>query len=128
MSESRTPLAERLVAALGLLLLAGIIATLLYEALTEPERPLPRIGLTLESTTRSGDGWIALIVVRNSGESGAVDITVEGELAGPEALPEVRGTSLAELPPHAVRRIGLHFTHEPRRDALRLRVVGFTMP
>lgn len=128
MNAAGTPPIERVLAGIGLVLLLAVVVVLLHEALTQPPDPLPRIRLALDRVAASGDGWLAVVRVHNDGEAAAVDITLSAALDRPEGSAEALETDLAELPPHAERRVAFHFESEPTAAGLRLRVVGFTLP
>jgi uncharacterized protein (TIGR02588 family) len=123
----RTPLLEWLVAGLGVVLVGGAIAFLVYHSLARDRTP-PDIRLVAEEVVNLGNGYLVQFRAFNEGRSAAAEVTVEGELVGPDGTTEVGEATLDYLPPRSDREGGLLFTMDPRTGDLRLRTKGYAKP
>jgi uncharacterized protein (TIGR02588 family) len=125
--QRATPLLEWLVGGLGVVLVGGTIAFLIYHALAREETP-PDIRLTAERVVDLDHGYLVQFRAVNEGRSAAAEVLVEGELIGPDGATEVGEAVLDYLPPLSDRTGGLAFTTDPRRGELRLRAKGYVKP
>jgi uncharacterized protein (TIGR02588 family) len=122
-----TPLLEWLVAGLGVVLVGGAIAFLVYHSLVRDQTP-PDIRLVAERVLDLGNGYLVQFRAFNEGRSAAAQVTVEGELAGADGTAETAEAVLDYLPPRSDREGGLLFTTDPRTGKLRLRATGYAKP
>ena len=121
------PIWEWIVAAVGLLLVAGVIGFLLYEAFSGERLP-PDVKLSVESVVQTRNGFLVRITAVNEGSLTAEGVIVEGELrSGSEVLERSR-TTIDYLPPGSEKRGGLFFTRDPRRFELQVRPLGYEEP
>ena len=122
-----TPLLEWIVGGLGTLLVVGAIAFLLDHALVRDGSP-PDIRVTAEQVLDLQAGYLVRFRASNQGNSAAAQVTIEGELAGPDGRIEVSDVVLDYLPPRSDRQGGLLFSENPRTGELRLRATGYAKP
>ncbi|HEX6440181.1 MAG TPA: TIGR02588 family protein [Candidatus Binatia bacterium] len=121
------PIWEWIVAAVGLVLVAGVIGFLLYEAFSGERLP-PDVKLSVESVVQTRNGFLVRITAVNEGGMTAEGVIIEGELrSGSEVLERSR-TTIDYLPPSSEKRGGLFFTRDPRRFDLQVRPLGYEEP
>lgn len=121
------PLAEWTVGALGLLLIAAVIAVLLHEALSGRGAP-PTVSVSVLGTSPQQNGWLVEIGVRNEGATTAGGLTIEGSLRSGDRVIEASEASIDYLPPRSQREAGLFFTRDPRDFELEIRPMGYQEP
>jgi uncharacterized protein (TIGR02588 family) len=121
------PLLEWIVAAIGVLLVGGAIGYLVYHSMTRGETP-PDIRVDAEQVLELAHGYVVQFRALNEGGSAAAQVTVEGELVGPDGATERAETVLDYLPPRSDRAGGLLFRSDPRLGELRLRATGYAKP
>ncbi len=121
------PIWEWIVAGIGLVLVAGVIGFLLYEAFSGNGLP-PDVKLSVESVVQIRNGYLVRITAVNEGGQTAEGVDIEGELrTGTESLERSR-TTIDYLPPRSKKRLGLFFTRDPRRFQLDVRSLGYEEP
>jgi uncharacterized protein (TIGR02588 family) len=121
------PLVEWIVAAIGVLLVGGAIGYLVYHSMTRGETP-PDIRVDAEQVLELAHGYVVQFRALNEGGSAAAQVTIEGELVGPDGATERGETVLDYLPPRSDRAGALLFDSDPRRGELRLRATGYAKP
>lgn len=115
------------IALVGLALVLGSIAFMLYEAAAGDASP-PDVTLHVQSIVPTRNGYLVEFRAVNEGGSTAEGLTIEGELrAGTESV-ETSNTTIEYVPSHSVRQGGLFFTTDPRQYELRLRAKGYEKP
>jgi uncharacterized protein (TIGR02588 family) len=122
-----TPVLEWVVGGLGTLLVAGAIAFLLYHALVRDGSP-PDVRVVTEEVLDLQNGYLVRFRASNEGESAAAQVTIEGELTGPDGMIEMSDVVLDYLAPRSERQGGLLFSENPRNGELRLRATGYSKP
>ena len=125
--QRATPLLEWLVAGLGVLLVGGAIAFLVYHSVTRDRSP-PDIRVVTERVLDLDNGYLVQFRAFNEGRSAAAEVTIEAQLTGPDGTTEVGEAVLDYLPPRSDREGGLLFTGDPRAGELRLRAKGYVKP
>lgn len=121
-----TPILERLVGALGVALLAGVVGTLGWDAL-RGERAPPAFRFEVVGVGPAGDGRHAVrFRVRNEGDAAVENLGVEGRLAAEP--PETAGLTLDFLAAGEEREAALVFAADPARHPLSLAATNFTSP
>jgi len=118
---------EWLVAGLGVVLVGGAIAFLVYHSLARDRSP-PDIRVVAGRVLDLGNSYLVRFRAFNDGRSAAAAVTIEGELTGPDGTTEVGEATLDYLPPRSDREGGLLFTMDPRAGDLRLRAKGYAEP
>jgi uncharacterized protein (TIGR02588 family) len=121
------PLLEWIVAALGVLLVGGAISYLVYHSMTRGQTP-PDIRVAAEQVLELAHGYVVQFRALNEGGSAAAEVTIEGELVGPDGTTERGEAVLDYLPPRSDRTGGLLFKSDPRQGELRLRATGYAKP
>jgi uncharacterized protein (TIGR02588 family) len=125
--SSEPPAIEWAVAAVGLLLVAGSIGVLVYEALTQNDAP-PAIVVEVDRIHSTEGGYLVLLRVRNTGGQTAEGLVVEGELRQGDRTVERSETTIDYAPAHSERKGGLFFTRDPSAHEIHLRPLGFEEP
>ena len=121
------PLLEWIVGGLGAVLVGGAIAFLVYHSLTRDQTP-PDVRVVAQRVLDLQNGYLVQFRAFNQGGSAAAELTIEGELAGPDGNTEVSEAVLDYLPPRSDREGGLVFSRDPRAGQLSLRVKGYARP
>jgi uncharacterized protein (TIGR02588 family) len=121
------PLLEWIVAAIGVLLVGGAIGYLVYHSMTRGETP-PDIRVDAEQVLELAHGYVVQFRALNEGGSAAAQVTIEGELLGPDGATERGEAVLDYLPPRSDRAGALLFGSDPRQGELRLRATGYAKP
>jgi uncharacterized protein (TIGR02588 family) len=125
--EQATPLLEWIVGGLGAVLVAGAIAFLVWHSLARDRTP-PDVRLVAERVLDLRNGYLVQFRAFNEGGSAAAEVTIEGELTGPDGEVETSEAVLDYLPPRSDREGGLLFAKNPRAGELRLRATGYARP
>jgi uncharacterized protein (TIGR02588 family) len=121
------PIWEWVVAGVGLVLVAGVIGFLIYEAFTGKRLP-PDVKLSVDSVVEIRNGFLVRITAVNEGGMTAEGVIVEAELrSGTEPVERSR-TTIDYLPPRSEKRAGLFFTRDPRQLDLQVRSLGYEEP
>ena len=121
------PLLEWIVGGLGAVLVGGAIAFLVYHSLTRDRTP-PDVRVVAERVLDLQNGYLVQFRASNQGGSAAAQLTIEGELAGPDGETELSEAVLDYLPPRSDREGGLVFSRDPRAGQLSLRAKGYARP
>lgn len=125
--KKEIPIAEWLIAAVGVILVLGAINLTLYRAVTESNTP-PQFEIAAEPPQSSGDGYLVRFSIFNKGNQTAAAVAVEGELKKGAEKIETGSATLTYAPANSVRRGGIYFTKNPQDFELNLRVVGYEEP
>lgn len=126
-SAGEAPLAEWLVALLGLGLALGSIGFLLFQALIITPGP-PDISLEASEPIATQYGYLLPVTVRNDGGETVAGLSIEARLEqGGEAL-ETSQTSLDYVPAHSTQQAGFFFAEDPRDFELVLHIGGYQEP
>jgi uncharacterized protein (TIGR02588 family) len=129
-ADSGTSAWEWAVAAVGAVILAGIIGFLVNEGLSGPDGAAPAIVVAGEAPVRLATGrFLVPIRVVNEGRVTGANVTVRGELRDPGgALVEESTATFDFVAQHSAETGGLYFTVDPATLRLALRVEGYTDP
>lgn len=122
---SHTPLLEWLVGAVGFLLVAGVIAYLLYQGLAGTSRP-PDIQLQVEAIQSVGTNYMVSVRANNRGDKTVKGLQIEGRVKS--GVPETRTLTFNYLPAQSERRGSFYFTADPRTQKFELSVQGYEHP
>lgn len=115
------------IAMLGLALVFGSIAFMLYEAAAGDASP-PDVTVRVDSIFPTKDGFLVMFRAINQGGSTAEGLTIEGEIKKADGSVETSNTTIEYVPSHSEREGGLFFSSDPRHAALRLRAKGYEKP
>jgi uncharacterized protein (TIGR02588 family) len=121
------PIWEWIVAAVGLLLVSGVIGFLLYEAFTGSRLP-PDVKVSVNSVVQTGNGFLVRVTAVNEGGMTGEGVIVEAELRSGTELMERSWTTVDYLPPRSEKKAGLFFVRDPRQFDIRVRSLGFEEP
>jgi uncharacterized protein (TIGR02588 family) len=121
------PIWEWIAAAIGFILVAGVIGFLLYEALGGNRMP-PDVKLSVDSVVQTRNGYLVKIIAVNQGGITAEGVDIEGELRSGTEPVERSQTTIDYLPPRSEKRAGLFFTRDPRQFDLQVRPFGYEEP
>jgi len=121
------PIWEWIVAGVGLVLVAGVIGFLLYEAFSGDRLP-PDVKLSVDSVVQTRNGFLVRITAVNEGGMTAAGVIVEGELRSGTELLERSRTTIDYLAPRSEKRAGLFFSRDPRQFDLQVRPLGYEEP
>ena len=121
------PLLEWMVGGLGAALVGGAIAFLVYHSLARDRTP-PDVRVAAQGVLDLQNGYLVQFRAFNEGASAAAELTIEGELTGPDGDTEVSEAVLDYLPPRSGRERGLWFSRDPRDGQLSLRATGYVRP
>jgi uncharacterized protein (TIGR02588 family) len=121
------PIWEWIVAGVGLVLVAGVIGFLIYEAFTGKRLP-PDVKLSVDSVVQTRNGYLAKITAVNEGGITAEGVDIEGELKRGTETIERSQTTIDYLPPRSEKKAGLFFTRDPRQLDLQVRSLGYEEP
>lgn len=118
---------EWAVAVVGLVLLVAAIGYLAWFAVTVPDGP-PAVTVEQGPVRRSGDGYLAIVIVHNQGAETAAALEIEGTLHRDGAVVETSTATFDYLPRFSERTGGLFFATDPRTGRLELRAKGYAEP
>ena len=121
------PLLEWIVGGLGAVMVSGAIAFLVYHALTRDRTP-PDVSVVAERVFVLRDRYLVQFRAFNQGGSAAAELTIEGELIGPDGGTETSEAVLDYVPARSGRGGGLWFSGDPRAGQLTLRANGYADP
>ena len=121
------PALEWVCAGVGLLLVAGTIGFMGYQAVAGDDGPANPVAWAEEVRPLRG-GFRVGVRARNEGGSAAADVEIEGELRRGSEVVERSGTRLDYLAAGSEREAGLVFERDPRGLELRVRAKGFREP
>jgi len=121
------PFTEWAAAIVGLVLVCGAIAFLLYKGVARDGVP-PNISVEPESVVQVTGGYLVTIRAVNRGDFTAAAVTVEGALHGASGVAETSDMTFQFLPPNSQRKGGLFFEKNPRDFELKLRPKGYEVP
>jgi uncharacterized protein (TIGR02588 family) len=121
------PIWEWIVAGVGLVLVAGVIGFLIYEAFSGNRLP-PDIKLSVDSVVQTRNGFLVTVTAVNQGAITAEGVDIEGELTTGTDSVERSRTTIDYLPPRSEKKAGLFFTRDPRQLDLQVRSLGYEEP
>ena len=122
-----TPVWEWIIAAVGLVLVAGSISLTLYRALTEELTP-PILSISVDSVSSAENGFLVRFSIRNTGNQTAAGLNIEGVLKNGEEIIETSVVALTYAPANSRREGGLFFTRDPSQFNLQIRPLGYEKP
>ncbi len=125
--DEKTPVLEWFVAAIGLILVIGVVGFMLYQASNKHDAP-PNIEIIVDSVTPNKSGYLVEFEVKNSGEKTAAAVMIEGELKKGEETIETSTSTLTYAPSNSARKGGLFFSKNPRQFNLEIRATAYEAP
>jgi uncharacterized protein (TIGR02588 family) len=122
----KVPPLEWATALLGLILAAGSIGLILYDAFDQ-DTP-PKLHTHIERWLQIDSRYLVEIVVTNTGGSTAARVKVEGTLRKGERTVETASTTFDYVPAHSQTRGGMLFTYDPGAHDMTLEPKAYTEP
>lgn len=126
-ASSDIPLLEWIIGGAGFLLITGVIAFLLFHAITGIDSP-PDVNVSVVSIRQNRSGYLVTVKARNYGGSTAEGLVIEGELKQGSRVLERSHTTVDYSPPGSEKQAGLFFTRDPRQFDLQIRPLGYEDP
>lgn len=121
------PVWEWIIAGIGLILVAGAIGFMIYQAVAEDATP-PNLSVSVESVAPKDKGYLVKFRVKNTGDLTAASLTIEGELKDGAEIVETSTATLTYAPSHSEREGGLFFSKNPNEYQLEIRPKGYEKP
>lgn len=120
------PLLEWIAGIVGLVMVIGSVAYLLYLGI-ERKESLPDLHVAVTGIRPQAGGYLVTFTAENRGDSTAQGVKIVGrlQLGDGEQTSEV---TLDYVPATSRRQGGLFFTEDPRRHPLRIRAEGYSRP
>lgn len=121
------PLWEWVLAAMGGVMLLGVVGYITFHGIAYPEAP-PEVVVETLGSSPSGAGYLVRFRARNRGNSTASALRISGQLLRDGRSVETSETILDYLPQQSQREGGLFFTENPANAQLVLRAEGYLEP
>ncbi len=125
--SEQTPLWEWVLAAVGVLLVAGAVLTMVYRGLTQDGVPA-HFSVTAGSASSINDSYVVPFSVKNLGSQTAADLTIEATLIRGEQTVETSNVTLDYVPANSEREGVMFFTKNPNDFELEFRALGYNKP
>ncbi|MBA3562981.1 MAG: hypothetical protein H0W33_03025 [Gammaproteobacteria bacterium] len=125
--QHAAPLAEWVVGAIGLVLVATAITVLTYEAMKGEASP-PAVTVSVLGIGPQPGGYLVEVRATNEGGTTAGELTIEGSLSSGGREVEKSEATIDYVPSHSNRKAGLFFTHNPQDFELQVRPSGYREP
>jgi uncharacterized protein (TIGR02588 family) len=126
--KEEIPTSEWIVAGIGALLVALMLAVMLREALRDDKQP-PVISFTVDAIVAVDAGYLAKITARNAGDETAAGLVIDGTLTGADGrIVESAEVVLDYLPGKSTHEIGLVFSRDPRQYRVSIHARGYQDP
>lgn len=122
-----TPLLERLLGAIGVVLLVACIVFLVHEGINGDERP-GRVTATMTDVVAAGDMYVVTFELQNAGSQTLSSVEVTASLRDGDRELERATATIDYLPGHARQAGGFYFKNDPRRHSLEIRPGGYQEP
>lgn len=126
--RSETSALEWIAAAIGGLILLGMLGLIGAQALEPAVDEPPQIHVRAGPIQRAGDHYLVEVTATNPSGQAAGSVEIEGELKQGEEAVETSGATIAFVPGHSEREAGLLFTRDPRGLTLEVRAKGYELP
>jgi len=122
----RTPVLEWLAASAGLAATLAVIGYTLWEGLTSDQGP-PELSVAAQPAVSTPTGFVVPIIVRNTSDATAAQVTVRGRVRSGEAIEE-RTIRFGYVPGGGEARGGLIFQADPAHGNVDYSVDGYAEP
>jgi uncharacterized protein (TIGR02588 family) len=126
-APGETPLLEWIAAAVGLVVLVGVLGFVGAEAF-RPDTSPPQVVVEKLGVERTDAGYLVRVRAINRGGSAAAQVVVEGELEAGAGQPETAEATFDFIADHSSREGGLFFESDPGQGRLTLRAKGYAAP
>jgi uncharacterized protein (TIGR02588 family) len=118
-----TPVLEWIAAGLGLLAILFVVGVIGREALIDEPTQLPALEVRATRVVSNAAGFVVEFEVVNQASGTAAAVEIEGQSGD-----ETSSATLDYVAGNASAKGGLFFKHDPRRQKLELRALGFQTP
>ncbi len=122
-ATAKIPLAEKLIASLGMVLVLATFAFLFQRAIRE-QAPPQFVG-RIEAVVPSGDQFIAKVSIKNSGGTPVANLMVTVDFGSSEKLKEV---TIDYLPSQSARQVGFVLHARPKMKTAKFDFVSYSEP
>lgn len=126
-ARSETPVLEWIAAAIGLVVLIGVIGFVGAEAF-RPDTSPPQVVVERLGVEQTEAGYLVKVRATNRGGSAAAQVVVEGELEPGAGEPQTAEATFDFIADHSSREGGLFFESDPGQGRLTLRAKGYAAP
>ncbi|HET9241108.1 MAG TPA: TIGR02588 family protein [Oligoflexus sp.] len=126
-TKPNIPVLEWAFSTVGVIIVVGILAFNIVQALNDRETP-PDIQLKAEEPIRTTQGYLLPIEAVNVGGESAAALMIAGQLRSAEGEVESSEVTFDYVAPHSSKKGGLFFEHDPKVYQLKLRVLGYQEP
>ena len=122
-----TPLWEKIVGALGLILLCSGFIYLTWVEVTTEKSPV-NIVFNVDKITAVNTQFLVTVTVKNSSFQSATALQVEAALVKDGLQVETSSAQIDYIPSNSTRTVGFFFKQEPNSEALKFRTLGYQEP
>ena len=126
-SRKGLPPLERLLGALGAVLVLALLTFLVYQSAVGSETG-PELSTEVSRIAPAGDQFVAHVRVRNRGGETAESVSVSGDLRVAGTRVGQASTTIAHIPANSSRQAALVFERDPRDGRLDVRAEGYALP
>ena len=126
-AEANIPVLEWAFATVGVIIVVGVIAFNIVQALKDRETP-PDIQLKAEEPIRTTQGYVLPLEAINLGGTSAAALMIQGQLRVNGELLETSEVTFDYVAPHSSKKGELFFENDPQGSRLKLRVLGYQEP
>ncbi len=119
---------ELAAALLGGAIVIAALTFMIYEAVTAPSDPVPKLVARVDTVVPYPSGYVAEFRAINAGDATAANVQVRGELHADTGVVERSESTVDFVPARSWRKGGLVFSADPRRYRFDVRVVGYDRP
>lgn len=126
-NEADTPFIEWLIGGIGLMLLLACLAFLVYEGVTNGEKPGP-ITASVVDVIDTGERHVVMFKIENGGSQTLSNLHVAARLLDGEREVESARTTIDYLPGGSSQQGGFYFEHDPRTLRVEIRAEGYQKP
>ena len=119
---------EWISAATGLLLAAGILGFIAWQAFTGSSSAPPALSVSAGSIVSTPGGFVVELKARHHSEATAAAVMIEGELKQGGETVEKSQATISYVPGHSERKAGIMFSKNPAQFELNVRAVGYEKP
>lgn len=121
------PVLERLVGALGGVLVVALLVFLIYQAVAVSDGG-PDLSATVSGIEHVGGQYVTHVRVENQGGETASGVNLAGTLSVDGTTVEQATTTISYVPLKSSRRAVLVFARDPREAKLSVRAAGYELP
>jgi uncharacterized protein (TIGR02588 family) len=125
--DAETPLLEWLIGGIGVALLVSCVAFLVYQGLTDAERPGPITSIVTD-VIAAGDRHVVRFEIRNGGSQTLSNLHLSAHLLEDGREIESARMVIDYLPGHSSREGGFYFRRDPRSFTVEIRPEGYQRP